>query len=97
MTRHITPAGTAILLVVASTIAAPAQPPPCSPFSGAWCPAPAGDRCGRHRDAASCKADPACYGIPYRGESFVACVFDRRGFSFNCPAIGCTSTPPARR
>ena len=61
-----------------------------------WCPAPPGDPCGRHRDTAACMADPACYGMPYRGESFVPCVLDARGFSSNCPTVGCTSTPPPR-
>ena len=62
-----------------------------------WCPAPAGDPCGRHADAKACKADKACYGQPYRGESFVACKVDERGFGLNCPTVGCTSEKPKRR
>lgn len=61
-----------------------------------WCASPAGDPCGRHRDQASCKADPACFAMPYRGELVIACILDARGFASNCPAVGCTSVPPAR-
>ena len=79
-----------------------AQPPPpavCGTGANDWCHAPAGDACGRHRDVASCRADPVCYGVPYRGESVVACDIDARGFSSNCPTVGCTSNPsrPAGR
>jgi hypothetical protein len=56
--------------------------------------APAGDPCGRHRNVVACRADPACYGMPYQGESVVACQLDGRGFASNCPTVGCTSTPP---
>jgi hypothetical protein len=64
---------------------------PCGMGPGDWCPAPPGDACGRHRDAASCKADPACTAMPYRGESVVACQYDKRGFPTNCPVVGCIS------
>jgi hypothetical protein len=96
MFRYISPIGIAILLAPAAVIVAPAQPqsPKCGLSWGDWCRAPAGDICGRHKDTASCKTDPACYGMPYRGEAFAACIFDARGFAFNCPAVGCTSTPP---
>jgi hypothetical protein len=56
-----------------------------------WCPAPAGDPCGKHKDVASCRADPRCGGIAYRGESFAACQLDDRGFGTNCPTVGCIS------
>jgi hypothetical protein len=59
-----------------------------------WCPAPAGDPCGRHRNTAACRADPQCFGMTYRGESVVPCILDARGFASNCPTVGCTSTPP---
>ena len=59
-----------------------------------WCPAPAGDPCGRHHNVATCRADSSCYGMPYKGESLTACTIDSRGFSSNCPTVGCTSTPP---
>jgi hypothetical protein len=96
MFRYISPIGIAILLAPAAVIVAPAQPqsPKCGLSWDDWCRAPAGDICGRHKDTASCKTDPACYGMPYRGEAFAACIFDARGFAFNCPAVGCTSTPP---
>lgn len=68
----------------------------CGTSPNDWCRAPAGDPCGRHTDTASCRADLACYGMPYRGESIVACTVDKRGFSSNCPTVGCTSTPPSK-
>ncbi|MGD9882846.1 MAG: hypothetical protein AB7F22_31950 [Reyranella sp.] len=83
-------------LAVASAPVA-AQPPPCGENPRDWCPAAPGDPCGRHRNAAACRADPACYGMPYRGESVVACILDERGFGTNCPTVGCTSTPPLRK
>ena len=61
-----------------------------------WRASPAGDRCGRHRDQASCKADPACFAMPDRGESVIACILDSRGFGVELPGVGCTSVPPAR-
>ena len=70
---------------------------PCGMAPSDWCPSPPDDPCGRHRTVPSCRADPACYGMPYRGESVIACFPDPRGFSPNCPTVGCTSTPPARR
>jgi hypothetical protein len=35
--------------------------------------------------------------MPYRGESMEACLPGERGFSPNCPTVGCISTLPARR
>lgn len=61
-----------------------------------WCPSHRGDPCARHKNAADCKADPKCYGMPYRGESLIACRFDERGFASNCPTVGCTNRAPAR-
>jgi hypothetical protein len=88
---------TAIATPVATPVAdVPGRTLACGMNISDWCPAPPGDPCGRHRDTAACKADPACYGMPYRGESFVPCVLDQRGFSSNCPTVGCTSTPPPR-
>ena len=69
---------------------APADPS-CGMKTTDWCPAPAGDPCGAHKDKASCMADPKCGGIGYRGESFVACKLDDRGFASNCPTVGCKS------
>lgn len=94
MFRYISPVGIAILLTLAATIVTPAQSPRCGLYSDDWCRAPPGDICGRHKNTASCQADPACYGTPYRGRGFAACIFDARGFAFNCPAVGCTSRPP---
>ena len=88
---------TAIATPVATPVAdVPGRTLACGMNIDDWCPAPPGDPCGRHRDTAACMADPACYGMPYRGESFVPCVLDARGFSSNCPTVGCTSTPPPR-
>lgn|SRR6516165_7331611 len=83
-----------VTLSTAGTFAADAPPPDCGLATSDWCPAPAGDRCGVHKDVASCKADPACFGMPYRGESLVACRLDSRGFASNCPTVGCSSVPP---
>jgi len=95
MTRWLLPLVLAGL--AAASIPAVAQPPPCGMNPKDWCPAPAGDPCGRHRNAADCRADAQCYGMPYRGESVEACLLDARGFASNCPTVGCTSTPPAPR
>jgi hypothetical protein len=56
-----------------------------------WCPAPAGDPCGEHKNVAACRADPQCKGMPYQGESVVACQFDDAGYASNCPTVGCIS------
>jgi hypothetical protein len=54
-----------------------------------WCKAVSGDPCREHKDSASCKADPKCEALPYRGESAVACRTDSRCFADNCPEVGC--------
>ncbi len=56
-----------------------------------WCESPPGDACGRHKDTASCRADPACVGMQYRGESVAACELDPQGYATNCPTVGCIS------
>jgi hypothetical protein len=71
-------------------------PRPCGLSPSDWCIPDRTDPCAVHKDAASCKADAACFGLPYRGESVVACRFDARGFGLNCPTVGCTSKPPRR-
>jgi hypothetical protein len=86
-----------IVAILAIPCAAAAQTRPCGGSLTDWCPAPTGDPCVRHRDTQSCQADPQCYGLPYRGESLVACILDPRGFAKNCPTVGCSSTPPGRR
>lgn len=63
----------------------------CGSSAQDWCAAPAGDPCGAHEDEASCRADARCQGVPYRGESVVACVPDGKGFWSNYPAVGCVS------
>src|SRR5215470_4351339 len=84
----------AVLMAAVAPAPAAAQSRPCGLSPGDWCAAPAGDPCGRHRNVAACRADPACYGRRYLGESEVRCTFDARGFGTNCPTVGCTSTPP---
>lgn len=93
------------LLVACSSSAPTATPPPSPPPPAAkpnpgcglrpddWCPSPPGDPCGEHKDKASCVADQRCGGLPYRGESLVACHLDARGFADNCPTVGCVSLP----
>ncbi|WP_394833293.1 hypothetical protein LVJ94_43000 [Pendulispora rubella] len=72
--------------------AAPSKPSAdCGIKMDDWCPSPAGDPCGKHKDAKSCKADSKCKGMPFRGETFAPCNDDGRGFSTNCPTVGCLS------
>ncbi len=68
----------------------------CGVKLGDWCRSYRGDPCNRHKSTATCKADRKCYGMPYKGESFVACIFDERGFASNCPTVGCTRKAPKR-
>ncbi len=70
---------------------------PCGMKIDDWCAGKPDDPCARHLNTAACKADMRCYGLPYRGESFVACRFDQRGFGLNCPTVGCISKPPRRK
>ena len=76
---------------VAPTNRQPAPANPCGLSPNDWCPSPPGDPCGAHHDTTSCKADPTCVGVPYRGESAVACHLDPRGFADNCPTVGCVT------
>jgi hypothetical protein len=85
---------TSLSLLTATAAPAFAQQALCGLGIRDWCPAPAGDPCGRHRNTAACRADPQCFGMPYRGESVVPCILDARGFASNCPTVGCTSTRP---
>lgn len=91
------------LSLVFAVLLATAQPTPapndfCGMGPGDWCASPIpDDPCNRHTDRAACEADPACYGMPYRGESVVACMLDDRGFASNCPTVGCTSQKPVKR
>jgi hypothetical protein len=78
-----------IALGVTCAGTAPRAADTCGMSTQDWCPAPAGDPCGRHHNAASCRADSACTAMPYRGESVIPCVYDQRGFPTNCPVVGC--------
>jgi hypothetical protein len=86
----------AVLFILIGANPAAAQPAErlCGFSPSDWCPSPAGNPCGRHRNQQECRADPACEGLRYRGESVVACMPDGRGFWTNCPAVGCISRPP---
>jgi hypothetical protein len=64
---------------------------PCGMSPSDWCPSPPGDPCGVHKNVKDCRADKRCKGMPYRGESFVACKDDGTGFASNCPTVGCIS------
>jgi hypothetical protein len=84
---------------IAADVAAPKNSPPdpsCGLGPHDWCASPAGDPCGAHKDEISCRADAHCRGMPYRGESVVACMPDGKGFWSNCPAVGCVSRPNAK-
>jgi hypothetical protein len=86
-----------VIVAILALMGPAAAQNPCGISPSDWCPAPAGDPCGRHLNRAACQADPKCYGMPYRGESVIACIPEERGFSSNCPTVGCTSTPPTWR
>ena len=64
--------------------------PRCGLKANDWCAPPAGDPCGAHKTADSCRADARCAGMTYRGEG-PECKIDERGFSTNCPTVGCIS------
>ena len=81
----------AVVVALGGSDAAAKSKKPCGLSPGDWCPSPAGDPCGKHKDVASCKADKRCKGMPYQGESAVACSDDGSGFSTNCPTVGCIS------
>lgn len=74
-----------------------AESPICGLKLDDWCPSTIrGDRCNRHKTKEACMADRRCYGIGYRGVSFVPCYLDKRGFPKNCPTVGCTSKHPPK-
>jgi hypothetical protein len=64
--------------------------PRCGLKTSDWCAAPEGDPCGAHKTADSCRGDARCAGMTYRGEG-PECKMDERGFSTNCPTVGCIS------
>lgn len=84
----------ALLPVSASAQIANHDGPLCGLGPYDWCAAPAGDPCGEHRDINSCHADGRCVGMRYRGESVARCFPGDRGFSPNCPTVGCRSAGP---
>ncbi|WP_394823463.1 hypothetical protein [Pendulispora albinea] len=62
----------------------------CGTMPEDWCASPPNDPCGKYREVKSCRADPKCKGMPFRGESFAPCD-NVNGFSTNCPNVGCIS------
>jgi len=70
-----------------------AQSRACGMNRANWCSAPAGDPCGRHRHVAACRADLACYGMPYQGDRWWACQLDVRGFASNWPDASAAPAP----
>ena len=84
----------ALLLLAGPAVQAQQATRPCQTDASGWCPGETDDPCGRNHFAWSCKLDAMCYGVPYTGESLVACKLDERGFGINCPTVGCTSRRP---
>ena len=85
------PGGSAAAAPAAGVPAAGALPDPqCGRSPSDWCAAPAGDPCGAHKNVESCRADPACRGMKYRGEG-PECKTDERSFGIGCPTVGCLS------
>ncbi len=80
-----------LLVSLCASLPAAAQSGSCGMKYNDWCPAPAGDACGRHRNVDACKADASCRGVKFRGASVIACTTDARGFGVNCPTVGCQS------
>lgn len=79
-----------IVLVTAFNALADDAKRPCGLSPNDWCISE-NDPCWVHKDKESCQADPNCEGLPYRGESVVACKFDARCFASNCPSVGCVT------
>jgi hypothetical protein len=76
-----------LVLVLACGSSKPTTSSPPPPTTAT--PTEQADPCAEHKDAASCKADANCGGAAYKGESVAACQYDARGFTTNCPWVGC--------
>ena len=61
----------------------------CGYSPSEWCTSEKDSPCGRHKTVDACRADRACRGMEYRGESVVACQWDGDGYATNCPTVGC--------
>lgn len=85
MLRHFIALAVIVLLAPAAAVASDN----CGHRPDDWCTSVRDGACGRHPDAASCRADKACRGMEYRGESVVACQWDENGYAANCPTVGC--------
>jgi hypothetical protein len=87
--------GLTVLLLCLAAGACGAEPAkssnPCGLSPGDWCSAAPDDVCGKNKNLDACKRDARCQGIPYKGESVVACIDSPTGFSSNCPSVGCMS------
>lgn len=85
MRRHFIALAITVLLAPGAAIASDT----CSYSPDDWCTTARDGACGRHPDEAACRADTACRGMEYRGESVVACYWDENGYADNCPTVGC--------
>jgi hypothetical protein len=85
--KHLRATITALALVLLPVAASAGDNCGYSPDD--WCTTEKDGACGRHKDAASCRGDPACIGMRYAGESVVACHWDENGYADNCPTVGC--------
>jgi hypothetical protein len=65
--------------------------PACGISFTDWCCTAKEDPCSRHKNKTLCKQDNKCEGLKYKGESAIVCIWDDRGFSNNCPTVGCIS------
>jgi hypothetical protein len=81
------------ILVIAAALLSPAPVfaagDNCGYSPSDWCTSEKDGPCGRHITVDACRADPACRGMEYRGESVVACLWDGNGYATNCPTVGC--------
>jgi hypothetical protein len=82
------------ITATALAIATPSAQPCTAARPGDWCTNAAPGPCGTHPNETACRADKACKGLPYKGESAVACKPDGKGFWSNCPATGCIAKVP---
>jgi hypothetical protein len=92
-TRRTPPTATSAPDPSIPTAPVPTSPndPSCGMHPDDWCASPARDSCGVHKNVDQCRKDKKCRGMPYHGESVVACRDDGSGFAANCPTVGCIS------
>lgn len=80
----------AVVVILALMIPATAfAAGPCGYSPDDWCTSAEDGPCGAHTSAGDCRADPACRGMRYTGESVITCHWDENGYADNCPTVGC--------